>query len=335
MTWDFVLVNGPYGGTTEGPAWDGSGLLFTHIPASMVYRYDPGSRASTVFRSETNWANGLTLDAEGRLYACEGGARRVVRYEADGGTTVLVDSFEGERLNVPNDLAVDPDGRLWFTDPYYEGSGGAWSEDRANKDLDPRFGLPPRPRARGRMDGHPGNLRYDPAQRAALPRWTTGPSTWPRAGAGRKRSVSFVPTRSGAAAASETIPCSTTSASIAGLTGCASTRKGNDRRYSRELQRRAGTDGLRLLAVRRGTGGASGPGGLPDELHLRRTRLDDPLLDHRWRLGCPRPKRSVRAGCCFPPESRLHNRHASQSRSQRPPSHYWERGRLARIRPRP
>ena len=136
MTWDFVLVNGPYGGTTEGPAWDGSGLLFTHIPASMVYRYDPGSRASTVFRLETNWANGLTLDAEGRLYACEGGARRVVRYEADGGTTVLVDSFEGERLNVPNDLAVDPDGRLWFTDPYYEGSGGAWSEDRANKDLD-------------------------------------------------------------------------------------------------------------------------------------------------------------------------------------------------------
>ena len=136
MAWDFVLVNGPYGGTTEGPAWDGSGLLFTHIPASMVYRYDLGLRASTVLRSETNWANGLTFDAEGRLYACEGGARRVVRYEADGGTTVLMDSFEGARLNVPNDLALDPDGRVWFTDPYYEGSGGAWSEDRANKDLD-------------------------------------------------------------------------------------------------------------------------------------------------------------------------------------------------------
>ena len=136
MAWDFVLVNGPYGGVTEGPAWDGTGLLFTYIPASVVYRYDPESRSSTVFRSKTNLANGLTFDAEGRLYACEGGARRVVRYDDDGGTTVLVDSFEGQRLNVPNDLAADPDGRVWFTDPYYEGSGGPWSEDRTNKDLD-------------------------------------------------------------------------------------------------------------------------------------------------------------------------------------------------------
>ena len=75
------------------------------------------------------------LDASGRLYACQGGARRVVRYESDGAVTVLADGFDGQRLNIPNDLAIDLEGRVWFTDPYYEGAGGPWSEDRANKDL--------------------------------------------------------------------------------------------------------------------------------------------------------------------------------------------------------
>ena len=136
MTWDFKLVDRPYGGTTEGPAWDGTGLLFTHIPASRIMRYDPQRGASTVYLKETNWANGLILDPAGILYACEGGARRVVRYGPDSGVTVLADGFEGKRLNIPNDLAIDPLGRVWFTDPYYEGAGGPWSEDVANKDLD-------------------------------------------------------------------------------------------------------------------------------------------------------------------------------------------------------
>jgi gluconolactonase len=76
------------------------------------------------------------FDPQGRLYACEGGARRVVRYEAGGETEVLADSFEGRRFNIPNDLAINEEGRVWFTDPFYEGAGGPWSEDRANKDLD-------------------------------------------------------------------------------------------------------------------------------------------------------------------------------------------------------
>ena len=136
MTWQFIIVNGPYGGVTEGPAWDGAGLLFTHIPASRIYRYDPLTKASTIYKENTNQANGLVFDPQGRLYACEGGERRVVRYEADGSATVLAHGFEGKRLNVPNDLAVDLQGRVWFTDPYYEGAGGEWSKDRANKDLD-------------------------------------------------------------------------------------------------------------------------------------------------------------------------------------------------------
>ena len=135
MPWDFRLVDGPYGGTTEGPVWDGTGLLFTHMSASRIMRYDPERGTSSVYLKETHYANGLMFDQEGTLYACEGGARRVVRYSV-GGVTVLADSFEGKRLNIPNDLAIDLQGRVWFTDPYYEGAAGPWSEDMANKDLD-------------------------------------------------------------------------------------------------------------------------------------------------------------------------------------------------------
>ena len=147
MGWNFELVDGPYGGTTEGPAWDGSGLLFTDIPASKIMRYDPGTGTSSVFRTGTNNANGLMFDADGTLYACEGGGRRVVRYEDDGSATPLTDGFSGQPLNIPNDMAIDPQGRIWFTDPYYEGAGGPWSEDRSHKDLDHDsvYRLDPRP----------------------------------------------------------------------------------------------------------------------------------------------------------------------------------------------
>ncbi len=136
MSWEFEQIDGPYGNTAEGPAWDGSGLLFTHIRGNRIWRYDPESGASTLYRDGTNCANGLMFDPDGTLFACEGGARRVVRYEPDGSATALTDGFEGQRLNIPNDLAIDPEGRVWFTDPFYEGAGGPWSEDRTHKELD-------------------------------------------------------------------------------------------------------------------------------------------------------------------------------------------------------
>ena len=140
MSWQFDLIDGPAGCVTEGPAWDGSALYYTRIQQSRVMKYDPGSGALTVFRENTNCANGLNFDKAGRLYACEGGAtvdaRRMVRYEPDGGVTVLADNFEGNRLNIPNDLAIDLEDRIWFTDPYYEGAAGPWSFDRGNKELD-------------------------------------------------------------------------------------------------------------------------------------------------------------------------------------------------------
>lgn len=140
MPWTFEELDPAYGQVSEGPVWDGSALLFTRIQQSRIMKFDPASRAVSVWREHTNCANGLAFDAQGRLYACVGGAtadaRRVVRYEADGSETVLADNFEGKSLNIPNDVVVDRQGSVWFTDPFYEGAAGPWSEDRRDKELD-------------------------------------------------------------------------------------------------------------------------------------------------------------------------------------------------------
>jgi len=116
--WTFEQVAGPYP-ISEGPAWDGGGLLFTEIANSRILRLDPATGACDEVRTGTNAANGLMFDQQGLLYACEGGGRRIVRYEPDGGTTVIADRYQGRRLNSPNDLAIDSLGRIWFTDPRY------------------------------------------------------------------------------------------------------------------------------------------------------------------------------------------------------------------------
>ena len=136
MSWSFQLIIGPLGNVTEGPAWDGETLLFTDIFASRILRYDPASGIVSTFRDGTNHCNGLNFDAQGRLYGCEGDARRFVRYEPDGGVTVVADHYQGRRYNVPNDVAIEPGGRLWFTDPFYESAAGPWTETRELKELD-------------------------------------------------------------------------------------------------------------------------------------------------------------------------------------------------------
>ena len=118
MTLNFERVAGPFA-LTEGPVWDGEAVLFTDIPNSRIMRYHSSSGQCTEFQTATNHANGLMFDRDGRLYACEEGARRIVRYDTDGRRTVLADCFDGKRFNSPNDLAFDALGRLWFTDPRY------------------------------------------------------------------------------------------------------------------------------------------------------------------------------------------------------------------------
>ncbi len=118
MTWQFEILLDPIG-LTEGPLWDGKSLLFTNIPNSRIMRFDPGAAEFSVWREGTNGANGLMMDADGVVNACEGVGRRMVKY-VDGGETIEVCAeFEGRRLNSPNDLAIDRRGRIWFTDPRY------------------------------------------------------------------------------------------------------------------------------------------------------------------------------------------------------------------------
>lgn len=112
----------------EGPVWFGDMrcLFFSDIPNDRILRYDEETGAVSIFR-RGSFTNGNTRDRQGRLVSCEHGNRRVTRTEADGAITVLADSFEGRRLNAPNDVVVKSDGSVWFTDPtfgirdYYEG----------------------------------------------------------------------------------------------------------------------------------------------------------------------------------------------------------------------
>jgi gluconolactonase len=106
---------------TEGPVWRGSDLLFSDIPNSRTVRYRPLAEGPeiTTFRHPTNGANGLTLDRDGNLIACEGAGRQLTRVDAAGSVTPLATSYEGKRLNSPNDVVVRSDGAVYFTDPPY------------------------------------------------------------------------------------------------------------------------------------------------------------------------------------------------------------------------
>ena len=104
----------------EGPAWNGQGrfLVWSDIPNNRQLRWlEEDSHVST-FRSPSHYSNGNTFDYEGRQLCCEH-ARRVVRYEHSGKTTVIADKWQGKPLNAPNDIVVHPDGGIWFTDPGY------------------------------------------------------------------------------------------------------------------------------------------------------------------------------------------------------------------------
>jgi gluconolactonase len=104
---------------TEGPVWQADGaLFFSDIPASRTYRWTPAGGAE-VWREPTGNANGLTLDRQGRLIACEHSGRRVSRIEADGTAVAVAERYQGKRLNSPNDVVAKSDGTIYFTDPPY------------------------------------------------------------------------------------------------------------------------------------------------------------------------------------------------------------------------
>ncbi len=105
----------------EGPAWFGAGryLVWSDIPNDRMMRWDETDGSVSVFRQPCNNTNGHTVDLQGRLISCEHRGRRITRTEPDGSITVLADTYEGGRLNSPNDVVVKSDGTIWFTDPSY------------------------------------------------------------------------------------------------------------------------------------------------------------------------------------------------------------------------
>jgi gluconolactonase len=117
---------------TEGPAWHPEGfLIFSDPNTNVVYAYKPENGNIEIYKTKSGYAgvdigeyhqpgsNGLAFDKEGRLTLCQHGERRVIRIEKKGPITVLADSFQGKRLNSPNDLVYRSDGALFFTDPPY------------------------------------------------------------------------------------------------------------------------------------------------------------------------------------------------------------------------
>lgn len=114
----------------EGPLWNRSEgyLLFSDIPTNSVFKWQHG-KGTSVFLKPSGYtgkatfdgpepgSNGLTFDHNGRLLLAAHGDRHIVRLEKNGKRTILVDRFEGKRINSPNDLALKSNGDLYFTDP--------------------------------------------------------------------------------------------------------------------------------------------------------------------------------------------------------------------------
>ena len=103
----------------EGPVYFGDArcVLWSDIPNNRIMRWDEGTGAVSVYRQPSNNANGNTRDRQGRLITCEHDTRRLTRTEYDGSITVLMDHFDGKRINSPNDVAVKSDDLIWFSDP--------------------------------------------------------------------------------------------------------------------------------------------------------------------------------------------------------------------------
>ena len=104
---------------TEGPVWSHDGyLLFSDIPNNRILECRAGEQIHA-YRANSNGANGNTFDAQGRLYSCESHLRRVTRTDKKGKIEVLVERYQGKRLNAPNDIVVRKDGEIYFTDPAF------------------------------------------------------------------------------------------------------------------------------------------------------------------------------------------------------------------------
>jgi gluconolactonase len=126
---------------TEGPAYGPGGCVYFSDIGDRIMRYDPATSKTSEYRNPSGRANGLDFDPQGRLVAAEGansgGRRRITRTEKDGKITVLADHWKGKKFNSPNDLTIDPKGRIYFSDPRYVGDEPRELETESVYRIDP------------------------------------------------------------------------------------------------------------------------------------------------------------------------------------------------------
>jgi gluconolactonase len=105
----------------EGPAYFPAQrrLIWSDIPNNRMMSWNEVDGSVAEFRNPSDNCNGHTIDRQGRLVSCSHLRRAVIRTEHDGSTTVIADSYQGGRLNSPNDVVEHSDGSIWFTDPSY------------------------------------------------------------------------------------------------------------------------------------------------------------------------------------------------------------------------
>jgi gluconolactonase len=137
-----LKVESAGGSGGEGPAWHPKlGILTSGN--GHVYRLDRNGKSS-IYRKDAG-TNGLLFDSKGRLLACEpnNGLRRVTRTEADGKITVLAERYQGKRFNQPNDITVDSQGRIYFSDPQYGDRKGMEIRDEKGRTVEGVYRIDP------------------------------------------------------------------------------------------------------------------------------------------------------------------------------------------------
>jgi gluconolactonase len=118
MFWTFEPVAGPFERGLGGVAWDGSGILFSAVAQSRIFRFDPATNKTTEFRKQTGRTNGLGFGPNGELYGCQEGSRRVIEFMPDDSARITAVQLDGRYHNFPTDLCTDRAGRIWFADPH-------------------------------------------------------------------------------------------------------------------------------------------------------------------------------------------------------------------------
>ena len=123
----------------DGMTWARAGfLVFGDVVRHRVYRLDPGVPPKPTPASEGG-AQGFAYDSQARLYMCELVNRRLVRMDTRGKTEPLAESFQGKKLNSPNDVVVRKDGNVYFTDPAFGGQ-----QDHRELDFYGVYHVPPK-----------------------------------------------------------------------------------------------------------------------------------------------------------------------------------------------